>query len=163
MLNRLSETNLAYPYISIHSSFLEIESDFIQLRCCSPDNCDIHNQTLLILNVTYSLNISVHINQPGNKGGDMEITKVLVYTDISRMAPCSPVDKDKMIFSSPSASTTSETTIWPLIQQDPVTGLDYWYCVKNYDTSNYYFLQCTNSYYILDIICLIRYLTLLLI
>ncbi len=88
----------------------------------------------------------------------MEITKVLVYTDISRMAPCSPVDKDKMIFSSPSASTTSETTIWPLIQQDPVTGLDYWYCVKNYDTSNYYFLQCTNSYYILDIICLIRYL-----
>jgi hypothetical protein len=58
--------------------------------------------------------------------------EVLVYAGVSGQGSCSPSDTDKMIFSSPSASTTSETTIFPLLQWDPITGTYRNYCVKNY-------------------------------
>ena len=46
---------------------------------------------------------------------------------------CSPFDKDVMIFSSPSALTTSETTITPLADINPVTGQPDWCCVRQYE------------------------------
>jgi hypothetical protein len=58
--------------------------------------------------------------------------EVLVYAEVSGQGLCSPFDTDKMIFSSPSASTTSEITIMPQFQQNPVTGAFDWYCVRNY-------------------------------
>jgi hypothetical protein len=39
--------------------------------------------------------------------------EVLVHANVGGLGLCSPSDTDKMIFSSPSASTTSEITIMP--------------------------------------------------
>ena len=58
--------------------------------------------------------------------------EVLVRANVSGQGRCSPSDMDKMIFSSPSALTTSEITIMPELKQNPATGLFDWYCVKNY-------------------------------
>jgi hypothetical protein len=58
--------------------------------------------------------------------------EVLVHANVGGQGHCSPFDTDKMIFSSPSASTTSEITIMPLLQLNPATGQYDWYCVKNY-------------------------------
>jgi hypothetical protein len=71
------------------------------------------------------------------KKGTFQVTEsteyeILVHTSIYGQGLCSPFDTDKMIFSSPSASTTSEITIHPLFQQNPITGDFDWYCVKDY-------------------------------
>ena len=58
--------------------------------------------------------------------------EVLVHADVGGRGTCSPSDTDKMIFSSPSASTTSEITIFPQLEYDPITGNYYYYCVRNY-------------------------------
>ena len=58
--------------------------------------------------------------------------EVLVHANVGGQGLCSPSDTDKMIFSSPSASATSEITIMPLLQQNPATGQYDFYCVTNY-------------------------------
>ena len=58
--------------------------------------------------------------------------EVLVYANVGGQGLCSPFDTDKMIFSSPSASKTSEITIMPELKKNPATGQDDYYCVKNY-------------------------------
>ena len=57
--------------------------------------------------------------------------EVLVHAKVSGQGRCGPADTDKMIFSSPSASTTSEITIWPQLKYDPITGTYEYYCVRN--------------------------------
>jgi len=58
--------------------------------------------------------------------------EVLVHANVGGQGLCSPSDTDKMIFSSPSASTSSEITIMPELKQNPATGQYDWYCVRNY-------------------------------
>ena len=58
--------------------------------------------------------------------------EVLVHANVGGQGLCSPFDTDKLIFSSPSASATSEITIMPLLQQNPATGQYDFYCVTNY-------------------------------
>jgi hypothetical protein len=59
--------------------------------------------------------------------------EVLVHADVVGQGLCSPTDTDKLIFSSPSASSTSEIMIPPEYRQNPATGQYAWYCVKNYN------------------------------
>ena len=58
--------------------------------------------------------------------------EVLVYANVGGQGLCSPSDTDMMIFSSPSASKTSEITIMPELKINPATGEYDYYCVKNY-------------------------------
>jgi hypothetical protein len=58
--------------------------------------------------------------------------EVLVHAKVSGQGRCGPADTDKMIFSSPSASTTSEITIWPQLKYDPIIGTYDYYCPRNY-------------------------------
>lgn len=58
--------------------------------------------------------------------------EILVHVNTIGRGLCNPSDTDVMIFSSPSASSTRETTIDPILEYNSDNNEYYWYCVTQY-------------------------------